>query len=82
MASSTSDPHGRADAGSARPRRSRLLLAIVGMALSIILAVGLAMQEGGRVIRFDHRGHPYSPILRELLGRHRPAPDPSAPSGD
>jgi hypothetical protein len=81
----TGNPGGASTRSGAR-RSKRILLAIIGMILCIILAVGLVLQEGGRVVQVDSRGHLYSPILRDMMGNHQPQPNsagqPGAPSGE
>jgi hypothetical protein len=67
------DGRDRPDTLRAKPRsgRSRLVLAIVGMILSVIMAVAIVMQEGGHLVARDHRGHLYFPFLRQMMGAHR-----------
>jgi len=52
------------------------MFSILGMILCVILAVGIVLQEGGRIVQVDRHGHLYSPILREMMGKHRKAPTP------
>jgi len=65
-----------------RTKSRRLMLAIVGMILCVVLAVGIVLQEGGQVVQFDRHGHLYSPLLREMLGKHHKShpSQPAAPS--
>ncbi len=58
------------------------MLAILGMILCVALAIGIVLQEGGQVVQFDRHGHIYSPILRQMLGKHRKShpSQPAAPS--
>ncbi len=78
MEGGVDDARGGAGLRAGRPRRKsrRLMLAILGMVLCVVLAVGIVLQEGGRVVQVDRRGHLYSPILREMIGKHRKAPAP------
>ena len=78
MKKGADDARGQPSPGAGRPRtrRSRLMLAILGMILCVLLAVGIVLQEGGRIVQVDRRGHLYSPILRQMMGKHRKASKP------
>jgi hypothetical protein len=79
MALAPFDDRETADASRAKPRsrRSRLVLAILGMILSVLMAVMIVMQEGGDMFRVNRQGHLYSPFLRRLMRTHRQASKPS-----
>lgn len=74
------------EAGSARPEprspRRKLLLAIVGMILSIVLAVGLVLQEQGQIVSVDHEGHLYSPFFRQMIAHRKESKPPATSPGD
>jgi hypothetical protein len=83
MEKGADDARGQPGPGAARPRTRRLMLAILGMILCVVLAVGIVLQEGGRIVQVDRRGHLYSPILRQMMSKHhrasKPAEAPAAP---
>jgi hypothetical protein len=50
------------------------------MIVSIVIAVGLVMQEQGQIVRVDRHGHLYSPFLRQMVASRRKGSHPAATS--